>query len=70
MVHPFMKITLQQCKQKIQPLPQRKLLIIHQPELSSLKKRYEVVYFVTIEQSIEIYHNAYFADLNNRRGYA
>ena len=70
MVHPFMKITLQQCKQKIQPLPQRKLLIIHQPELSSLKKRYEVVYCVTIEQSIEIYHNAYFADLNNRRGYA
>ena len=70
MVHPFMKITLQQCKQKIQPLPQRKLLIIHQPELSSLKKRYEVVYCVTIEQSIEIYHNAYFADLNNRRRYA
>ena len=47
-----------------------KLLIIRQPELSSLKKRNEVFYCVTIKQSIEINHDAYFADLNNRRGYA
>ena len=36
-----------------------KLLIFHQPELSSLKKRNEVVYCVTIEQRIEIYHDIY-----------
>ena len=47
-----------------------KLLIICQPELSSLNKSYELVYCVTIEQSIEIYHDAYFAGLNNRCGYA
>ena len=33
-----------------------KLLIICQPELSSLNKSNELVYCVTIEQSIEIYH--------------
>ena len=33
-----------------------KLLIICQPELSSLSKSNELVYCVTIEQSIEIYH--------------
>ena len=47
-----------------------KLLIICQPELSSLNKSNELVYCVTIEQSIEIYHDAYFAGLNNRCGYA
>ena len=46
-----------------------KLLIICQPELSSLSKSNELVYCVTIEQSIEIYHKAYFADFSNRCGY-
>ena len=46
-----------------------KLLIICQPELSSLNKSNELVYCVTIEQSIEIYHDAYFTGLNNRCGY-
>ena len=41
-----------------------KLLIICQPELSSLNKSNELVYCVTIEQSIEIYHKAYFADFS------
>ena len=40
------------------------LLIICQPELSSLNKSNELVYCVTIEQSIEIYHKAYFADFS------
>ena len=47
-----------------------KLPMICQPELSSLNKSNELVYCVTIEQSIEIYHDAYFAGLNNRCGYA
>ena len=46
-----------------------KLLIICQPELSSLNKSNELVYCVTIEQSIKIYHKAYFADFNTRCGY-
>ena len=44
MAHPFIKITLQQRKQKMQPLPQRK--ITHHPqtaELSSPNKRKEIV---------------------------
>ena len=62
MVHSFIKITLQQRKQKMQPLLQEKLLIICQPELSSLNKSNELFSCVTIEQSIEIYHDVHFAD--------
>ena len=39
-----------------------KLLIICQPELSSLNKSNELFSCVTIEQSIEIYHDVHFAD--------
>ena len=46
-----------------------KLLIICQPELSSLNKSNELVYCVTIEQSIKIYHKSYFADFNTRCRY-
>ena len=46
-----------------------KLLIICQPELSSLNKSNALVYCVTIEQSIEVYHKAYCVDFNNRCGY-
>ena len=69
MAYPFIKITLQQHKKKMQPLLQRKITYHRQPELSSLSKSNELVYCVTIEQSIEIYHDAYFTGLNNRCGY-
>ena len=46
-----------------------KLLIICKPELSSFNKSNELVYCVTIEQSIKIYHKAYFADFNNKCEY-
>ena len=51
----------------MQPLLQRKITCHLQ--LSSFNKSNELVYCVTIEQSIKIYHKAYFADFNNKCKY-
>ena len=71
MAHPFIKITLQQGKQKMQPLPRGKItyadLNNHHsinvmntcPHAATETKRYRI----TIEQSIEIYRHTYYADL-------